>query len=142
MNYTKEMLIKHELKEWPGKAMELLIWNDNDNIQPQKLLVTGMQTGDKPWLVPLNFGDGAEEYGFQHAALIPDDWTPYKEPKEIPFFDAEIGKQYRVIGNCGMDFNRIMFCVKKNKEGQPLFGDTMDDKKCIGTAWIDHVYTC
>jgi len=143
MNYTKEMLLPKELKKWPGEAKELLVWNDaDDNIQPRKMLVTGMQIGAKPWLVPLNFGDGAEEYGFDHVAEIPKDWTPYKEPEEIPVFDAEIGKQYRVIGKSGMNFNRILYCVAFKSHGHPLFGETMKSSKLIGDEFVTHLYTC
>jgi len=139
MNYTGKDLT--EITRWPGKEQYLLVWNDHDGIQPRKLLVTGMCIGDHPWIVPIRLQDGVEDFYFQHAAEVPADWTPYENPREIPFFDAEVGKQYRVVGNCGMDFDRIMYCVRMNPEGYPLFGNTMDDKKCIGTAWIDHVYT-
>lgn len=143
MNYKKEDL-KPLTKYYFEKPIELLVWNDkNDNIQPRKMKVIGFAPEEGKWIVPLNFGDGAEPYYFDHAADIPKDWTPYTEPKEIPIFDCEVGKQYRVVGCCGMDFDRIMFCTKSEPAtGTILFGDTMDDKKCIGTAWIHHVYTC
>jgi len=142
MNYTREMLLPKELKKWPGAAKQLLVWNDDNPLQPRKMLVTGMQIGDKPWLVPLNFGDGAEEYGFQHAAEIPKDWTPYKEPEEIPIFDAEVGKQYRVVGTSGMPFDRVMYCVRFKCAGHPLFGETPDSEKLIGDDLVQHLFTC
>lgn len=138
MNYTAKDL--KEARKFEGKKY-MLTWDDN-GYPPEKRLVVGMQIGDHPWITEAFLQDGTTNFYWQHAAAIPEDWTPYREPKEIPFFDAEIGKKYRVVGNCGMDFDRIMYCVKKNEEGHPLFGDSMDDKKCVGTAWIHHVYTC
>lgn len=142
MNYTKKDL-KPIDKYYFDEPIEKLVWNDSQDIEPRKMVVAGFAPEMGKWMVLINLGDGADVHYFDHAADIPCDWTPYKEPKEIPFFECEVGKTYRVVGNCGMDFNRKMVCVvSEPATGKILFGDSMSDKKCIGTAWIDHVYTC
>ena len=142
MNYSAKDL--KPLTRWDGQPTELLVWNDDwPDTPPMKRRVIGMQIASKPWIAEIHLQDGTDTMSYQHAAEIPDDWTPYQEPKEIPFIDCEVGKVYRVVGNCGMDFDRKMMCVVSELEtGRVLFGDNMDDKKLIGTAWIDHVYTC
>ena len=139
MNYTAKDL--KEVTRYPRAAKWMLTWNDN-GCPPDKNLVVGMQIGKYPWITEAYLQDGTTYCYWQHAAEIPEDWTPYQEPKEIPFFKAEVGKKYRVVGNCGMDFDRIMICIKKNEEGNPLFGDSMDDKNSVGITYIKHIYTC
>ena len=142
MNYTKQDL-KPIGKYHFEKPVEKLVWNDRDDIQPRKLWVTGFDASTGKWLALINLGDGADDWPFDHAADIPSDWKPYKEPTEIPFFDCKEGETYRVVGNCGMDFDRKMVCVVCDlANNKVLFGDSMNDKKLIGTAWINHVYTC
>ena len=144
MNYTKEQLAaEYLLREWDGKEMEVLCWNDEQKHQPNKYKLSSVRPGDeKPWIVEVYFQDGKDYMGFQHAAKVPRDWTKYVEPKEIPLFECEYGKRYRVQGVCGMDFDRIMFCVKADPKEGYLFSDSIDSDKRIGDRWITHVYTC
>ena len=147
MNYLPKDL--EEVKKFPGTTKWMLTWDDNGR-PPEKRLVVGMQIGDHPWITEAWLQDGTSNFYWQHAAEIPEDWTPYKEPKEIAFFEVEVGKKYRVVGDCGRKFDEIMYCVNKNAEGYPIFSDNKcnkkcDDncsKKCVGTSWIQHVYTC
>ena len=144
MNYTKEQLATNFLlRSWDGKPKEVLCWNDDTRYQPDRYKLVGVRPGEKrPWIVEVYYQDGTDTAYFQHAANIPADWTKYVEPKEIPLFECEYGKCYRVTGICGMEFDRIMFCVKANPTEGYMFADSIDSEKRLSDHWINHVYTC
>lgn len=145
MNYTRNDLIDKgfEIHEWNGTPMEILAWNEIDVSEPAKYKLLGVRPGiEKPWIVEVYYQDGADRSYKQHIAKIPEDWTPYVNPKQIPLFDCEVGQRYRVKGVCGMDFDRIMYCVQADPQKGYLFSDTMKDGKRIGDRWINEVYTC
>jgi len=143
MNYTKDDL-KPIRKFYFDKPIEKLVWNDRDQHAPRKMVVTGFAPEEGKWIVPINLGDGADDYLYDHAADIPANWTPYQEPKEIPMFDCEVGKSYRVVGRIkGVEFDRIMVCKKTDFANEVvLFGKSIEDPNPIGFHWITHVYTC
>lgn len=146
MNYTKDDLIDKDylIKDWDGKSMEVLAWNNDQQYEPCKYQLIGVHYGEDglKWVVKVYYQDGWDKAYKDFVARVPTDWTPYIEPKQIPLFECEVGKRYRVKGVCGMDFDRIMYCVQADPNKGYLFGTTMDDKKLIGDAWINEVYIC
>lgn len=145
MNYTRTDLVENgfELYSWHGEPMDVLAWNNDQAAEPSKYKLLGVRPGnDAPWIVEVYYQDGTDQAYKQRIAKIPEDWTPYVAPKRIPLFDCVVGQRYRVKGVCGMDFDRIMYCVQADPQKGYLFGDTMKDGKLLGDRWINEVYTC
>ena len=75
MNYSAKDL--KPLTRWDGQPKELLVWNDDwPDTPPMKRRVIGMEIASKPWIAEIYLQDGTDTMSYQHAAEIPNDWTP------------------------------------------------------------------